>query len=510
MSKTVKRLLAASGAVLVAVGFGCSVVLRCSAFAFPIVQGLGLAIGLMLLYCGYVGACNENGWSDNTVIENLKNSYLGSGAYAEDWLSGTEEIGNWLSNIGGFCQNLVGSWNEIYSPSDLQSWNEYGGEVTYDFPGGLLYTVEPGFCVQLNRPDFVGNVSNVKMTSNNYPYFNLAGLNTTNQYVFAFVNNEFSSYSVNTLTQEISRANYYLIYIDSRGSASYRNLRSPILQSQFPLSVYDNGSTFDYSYAEFQQFVSALGATYNFDSVEELQEVVFAYFGGGVVGEDVSENSGVYPAKYAFPAAETLGENADYLGGIQLDAENLTEEDLQAGLDAVGVSSVDDFYMGLHTGALTPADVYISMQAAGVTPYVLTDATTGEVITDRAAAVGQTGVKAVALDSSLAVPSASAAVAAPEYMPQNFSLVNPGHFQYPLFDYFPWCLPKDIYLIFNDFLVAAPIVPVVDLPLVLPNGETEHIIISLAELDPIMVVVRKFEVLAFCVGVVLFVKKVIH
>lgn len=74
-----------------------------------------------------------------------------------------------------------------------------------------------------------------------------------------------------------------------------------------------------------------------------------------------------------------------------------------------------------------------------------------------------------------------------------------GHFALDLKDFFPFCIPFDLY----DFFVclnADPVAPVIDWEIYLPGGDTYPLKLDLAVFDDVAQLLRTLQLLLFCVG----------
>lgn len=163
---------------------------------------------------------------------------------------------------------------------------------------------------------------------------------------------------------------------------------------------------------------------------------------------------------YTYPAAQDLYKSTGTAAGIRLDVQ--TQDgvpDLQAALDGAGVDTVDDLVAGVAAGTVPMSKVFAD---AKVTPYVVADTTAGTVVTDLGVSATATGVKAVGLTQDLAVPkdltnAATYVVKGKTWDPEM------SKYKLPLFQYFPFCLPWDIYQVLAAFS-ADPVAPVFDIP----------------------------------------------
>lgn len=492
-----KRLAAVLLSVLVLVALFEYVCIHSAVAASGIaIIGLTTAIGLISVYLGYVGSCNENGWTDQTIIDTWKESWLGSGQMFDDWAVGWDEIKD--SYKQAFLNEV---WGDTYKPEDLASYDYIQTIQNIVFPDSTFY-----------------NYDGVIYIAGSHSYID-----------FAFVSNDITPYIAFDWTSSnpcfLFRVNdvyYYQEYNSNNNSWSNYNtntFRSALgyttnYWQRFPVNL-NNG--FWVSYPELwanitrsnvETVFNDLGVTKIYDSLDSAHNDILQHFQNDLF-VPLTSGGGEYAPKFAYPAAQDLANNEDYLGGIRLDGLP-SEQDLMNGVNAVGASSADDFLVGLHSGVYGPSDVYTAMQASGVTPYVLTDAGTGEIIgvgeNAGSVAAGQEGVKPVALDSSLALPTAAQALAAPEYQPQNWDLVNPGQFQFPLFDFFPWCIPKDLYLLLSLFLVAEPVTPVFTIPFPVSENQTQDITFDFSDYDEIARVGRNIFIVFFIAGLIITIK----
>lgn len=73
------------------------------------------------------------------------------------------------------------------------------------------------------------------------------------------------------------------------------------------------------------------------------------------------------------------------------------------------------------------------------------------------------------------------------------------HFSISLSDYFPFCIPFDLYDFFSC-LNADPVAPVIDWEIPLPTGGTYPVKLDLSVFDPVASLLRTLQLLLFCVG----------
>lgn len=94
-----------------------------------------------------------------------------------------------------------------------------------------------------------------------------------------------------------------------------------------------------------------------------------------------------------------------------------------------------------------------------------------------------------------AIPAAISEALATTFKP----VADLGHFALDLSKYFPFCIPFDLYDFFMC-LNAAPEAPVIDWEIPLPGGKTYPMKIDLSPFDPVAQLLRRLELLLFCVG----------
>lgn len=163
---------------------------------------------------------------------------------------------------------------------------------------------------------------------------------------------------------------------------------------------------------------------------------------------------------YAMPAAKQLITDTGTLSGIRLDVQ--TEDgtpDISAALDHAGVDNVNDLVAGVAAGSIPMSQVYDDMR---VVPYVLTDVDTGAVVTDLNVSATDAKTKAVALDKDLSIPKDVSAVDAYQVTGKTWD-PSLSKYKLPLFNFFPFCLPWDIYQVLSAFS-ADPVAPSFTIP----------------------------------------------
>lgn len=163
---------------------------------------------------------------------------------------------------------------------------------------------------------------------------------------------------------------------------------------------------------------------------------------------------------YAMPAAKQLITGTGTLSGLRLDVQ--TEDgtpDISAALNHAGVESVDDLVSGVAAGTIPMSQVYEDMR---IVPYVLTDVETGQVVTDLNVSATDAKTKAVALDKTLSIPKDVSAADAYQVTGKTWD-PDMSKYKLPLFQFFPFCLPWDIYEVLTLF-DAEPVAPKFTIP----------------------------------------------
>lgn len=230
---------------------------------------------------------------------------------------------------------------------------------------------------------------------------------------------------------------------------------SSISYSDLPLKHYDV-IAFDTSC--FDKFRSDLGLSTIYQSANDVCSHLNSANPDWQPGKTGSD--GFIGPVYTYPAAQELYKSTGTAAGIRLDVQ--TEDgvpDIQAALDGAGVDTVDDLVAGVAAGTVPMSKVFTD---AKVTPYVVADTATGAVVTDLGVSATAAGVKAVGLTQELAVPKDLTTAAT---YPIKGKTWDPEMSKYklPLFQYFPFCLPWDIYQVLAAFS-ADPVAPVFDVP----------------------------------------------
>ena len=164
---------------------------------------------------------------------------------------------------------------------------------------------------------------------------------------------------------------------------------------------------------------------------------------------------------YTYPAAQELARQNKTSTGIRLDVKTADGvPDVKAALDGAGVSTVDELAASVAAGDVAMQDVFAD---AKVTPYVVADTASGVVVTDLGVAADAAGVKPVALTKELTVPADLTTAATYAIQGKTWD-PDMAKYRLPLFQYFPFCLPWDIYQVLTSF-AADPVAPQIEIPI---------------------------------------------
>lgn len=213
-------------------------------------------------------------------------------------------------------------------------------------------------------------------------------------------------------------------------------------------------------YSDYNNFIDVMKRGYNIDVTPSNYDTLDDWFSHNPNYSFSDVPAGFIGPVYTYPAAQELYKSTGTAAGIRLDVQ--TEDgvpDIQAALDGAGVKTVDDLVAGVAAGTVPMSKVFAD---AKVTPYVVADTATGAVVTDLGVSATAAGVKAVGLTQELAVPKDLTNAVA---YPIKGKTWDPDMAKYnlPLFQYFPFCLPWDIYQVLSVF-AAEPVAPSFTIP----------------------------------------------
>lgn len=215
------------------------------------------------------------------------------------------------------------------------------------------------------------------------------------------------------------------------------------------------------------------------------------------------------------PAAKDVFDGTGSLDDYQLDNPDVIDfgSALSQLQSATGNPALtwEDVIGGVNTGEISVSDV---LDATDTVPYVLTDSRTGELAdVDTPAEF----VKPVALTDELAIPDAQTIADSEPYTPKYNKNSDTGKYRLPLFQFFPFCLPYDLYDFLSklDVEACAPVWEIDTTPLFkhlrfFKADDGYKITIDLSKYDDIFSIIRVFECIGIIVGFVFVSRKLIH
>lgn len=455
MRKLLKRFAAAASAVVIG-GVTCVT----TWFSVPVSAAAGVGWLEWLEFQSLLQGIGIGGSNDDFVksVDNWTKSIGGPEMPREDY------DGEWMTNyeyynrlgwdsIIGFFDNLADSWTEDYTSIPDVGTDVSGGSSDSQY-FKLLSSGVQRFLFHDSTVKFSldGSVENFGTSGYGYGY---------DDFLF---------------TSNLSDIPVYLYYCTS-DSLLYCIAEVPSFVT-ISSAVICNKQGLTLNWRSLSQFsigdIKYIYSQFNSKSSQKALDI-FSVHGINVVKSDMKVSdfvkSNVYDATivdsenfvgpvYTYPAAQELYKSTGTAAGIRLDVQ--TEDgvpDIQAALDGAGVKTVDDLVAGVAAGTVPMSKVFSD---AKVTPYVVADTATGAVVTDLGVSATAAGVKAVGLTQELAVPKDLTNAVA---YPIKGKTWDPEMSKYklPLFEYFPFCLPWDIYQVLAAFS-ADPVAPVFDVP----------------------------------------------
>lgn len=452
MRKLLKRFAAAASAVVI-----CGVTCVTSWFSVPVSAAGAFGMLEWLEFQTLLQGIGIGGSNDDFVksVDNWTKSIGGPEMPREDY------DGEWMTNyeyynrlgwdsIIGFFDNLADSWTEDYSSIPDVGTDVSGGGY---YPSGISCS---GGVVRFSS-SFFSTHKGEHFPSDSFPYLSIACYKTSfpGDYLYLFCissNSNFTYYLVSNFNNNISVVNDAYSYL----RVDYA-LNSGVQSSNFLYSTSNHPSDSSFSSSVFCEVLDSLGCQH-FSSFSDAYAVIKS-------SSDWSDKSSTGDSfigpVYTYPAAQELYKSTGTAAGIRLDVQ--TQDgvpDVQAALDGAGVDTVDDLVAGVAAGTVPMSKVFAD---AKVTPYVVADTATGAVVTDLGVSATATGVKAVGLTQELAVPKDLTNAVA---YPIKGKTWDPDMAKYnlPLFQYFPFCLPWDIYQVLSAF-AAEPVAPSITIPL---------------------------------------------
>lgn len=386
----------------------------------------------------------------------------------QDWIDGIggpempreEYDGKWMTNyeyysrlgwdsIIDWCDGLFSGDNAYSDIADV------GADVS-----GVYYPPGLSSCngVVRFRSKFLLDNEGVHYPSDSYPYLHIAPFRTYMLDSYMYLVGVSDSSGVVTF--------YLISYIRSEGG--YATVPDPYywLQVVIDKSTSIESSKYLYSSSDFPSYSSSVTSIFSSLGCKFFPSLSFALsavssFAPSDNWADLSSNDDFIGPVYTYLAAQDLYKSTGTAAGIRLDVQ--TEDgvpDIQAALDGAGVKTVDDLVSGVAAGTVPMSKVFAD---AKVTPYVVADTATGAVVTDLGVSATAAGVKAVGLTQELAVPKDLTTAAT---YPIKGKTWDPDMSKYnlPLFQYFPFCLPWDIYQVLSAF-AADPVAPSITIPI---------------------------------------------
>lgn len=219
-------------------------------------------------------------------------------------------------------------------------------------------------------------------------------------------------------------------------------------------------STLEPYYAEVFQSMGIPLSTGSLKVDSYIQNVVFPSLDslpGHVVDTPIT-------AKPVIPGACDVFNSSKSLDSYHVDSPGNDVLDLGNLLDKTGCESIDDVVSKVYTGDLTASDVIGGLDCR---PYVDVDVDTGTIAIPNET----TNSRPISLDKDLSIPSDIADT--DTYVPINPPLDDTssdrtsrpsGSYTFPLSNFFPFCLPWDIYKVLSIFHTS-PKAPVISIPL---------------------------------------------
>lgn len=453
MRKLLKRFAAAASAVVIG-GVSCVT----TWFSVPVSAAAGV------------------GWLEWLEFQSLLQG-IGIGGNNSDF---ADSVQDWIDGIGGVempRDDYDGEWMTNYEYYNRLGWDEiidwfdglFSGDNDYtdvadvgtDVSGGGGYYPSGISCsdgVVRFSSDFFVDHKGEHFPFDSYPYFDISTYKSaiSGDYLYLICvsnidNDSYTYYLLSYVDGNFTVINDAYSFIRIRYSFSgavqttgylYSTSNHPI-SSSFPSSVFC--SMFDgLGCAHFNSFSDAVSVAKSASNWVEKSSV-----GDGFIGP-----------VYTYPAAQELYKSTGTAAGIRLDVQ--TQDgvpDIQAVLDGAGVETVDDLVAGVAAGTVPMSKVFAD---AKVTPYVVADTTSGTVVTDLGVSATAAGVKSVGLTQDLAVPKDLSAAATYSIKGKTWD-PEMSKYKLPLFEYFPFCLPWDIYQVLAAFS-ADPVAPVFDVP----------------------------------------------
>lgn len=358
--------------------------------------------------------------------------------------------------------------------------------------------------------DISNSPSNISYSCDDF-YFNLSFRNDNNlsRYLSIFYDGTFIYFISNSGSQVLSNHISISYYRSSSFSARLFNTKT-LYHSLY----YQSSKGFEYSHPSFTSDLlfglQSLGyPIYSSSiSIEEYIDTYLVNFDGSLTVEDLLCRPVSSGACDVFNSSKSLDSyHVDSPGNDVLDLGNL--------LDKTGCESIDDVVSKVYTGDLTASDVIGGLDCR---PYVDVDVDTGTI----AIPGDTTNSRPISLDKDLSIPSdiANTDTYEPLNPPKDDSTTDKptlpkGAYAFPLADYFPFCLPFDLYR-FCILFVATPKTPEItlDFSTFLPffdkeNPEQYVYTFDLHSLDRLAEIIRTLELFGIVLGIGLITRRII-
>lgn len=461
MRKLLKRFAAAASAVVIG-GVSCVT----SWFSVPVsaAAGVGLLEWLefqtLLQGIGVGGSNSDFADSVDTWIDGIGGPEMPREEYDGKWMTNYEYYNRlgWDSIID-WCDGLFSGDNSYKDVPDVGTDVSGGGNGFLFSPDGTSVNID---YILLNG--LASGSSPVRSSDGSYGWFD------------AFVADS------NVTADQFSASHKYILYCSDGLYFVYTNVDGLVYSWKTAKSHFwchfgilgSSGGSSGFAFPGSKKFSSSVGYNRIDDKYVENVLSVLSAMNVSLVMSDKSladyiksidpdsyiAADGFIGPVYTYPAAQELYKSTGTAAGIRLDVQ--TQDgvpDVQAALDGAGVKTVDDLVAGVAAGTVPMSKVFSD---AKVTPYVVADTATGAVVTDLGVSATAAGVKAVGLTQELAVPKDLTTAAAYTVKGKTWD-PEMSKYKLPLFQYFPFCLPWDIYQVLAAFS-ADPVAPVFDIP----------------------------------------------
>ena len=356
----------------------------------------------------------------------------------------------------GWLDNLVDSWSESYDAvGDVGSGGASGG--SWSCEGWQTADGMASFSQNVNYPTIDG-----------YGYFCIQPKSGfTYPYIVARVLNRYNStdeglelFTYSSSTSSYTHSHWYS-YSDTNRVA-WGTLNGYQLNGTD--SYYKSSLPYSFAFSDCTITVAdydKLCADWGIDTVYDSDAAVLVAISKAVWQPGKTGSDGFIGPVYTYPAAQELARQNKTSTGIRLDVKTADGvPDVKAALDGAGVSTVDELAASVAAGDVAMQDVFAD---AKVTPYVVADTASGVVVTDLGVAADAAGVKPVALTKELTVPADLTTAATYAIQGKTWD-PDMAKYRLPLFQYFPFCLPWDIYQVLTSF-AADPVAPQIEIPI---------------------------------------------